>query len=204
MYAALHVDVRPKSDQFAVPQRGQLSRGLEPLGVEMDEYLLSAELNAGNIKLPLKQPHRDAMLDLVLVWAALDGAIAMLLATIMGKPYHEAADLIGRQRGSCKLSAMIKLLRRYQTAGPIVTFLKKHKRKFEKFSVPRNRIAHARCAGYLASDENYIVFLVFERDGDNGMAVEAVPLDELERARRWGEAFSVWIIQTLDKLSPTK
>ena len=170
----------------------------------MNEPELVAELDAGNVALPLKQPHRDAMLALVLAWGTLDGALAMLLATIMGKPYHETADLIGKQNGSAKLAEITRLIKGHAAAEATVKFLKRHKKNYEKYSVPRNRIAHGRCAGYLTRDENYIVFLVFERVGERDLAVDAVPLEELVRARRWGEAFTAWIFQALERLQSTE
>lgn len=73
---------------------------------------------AGNGKLEdrsynlLQNPiHRETMPDLVLAWATLDGALAMLLAHVMGACYHEAADSLGKQSGSGKLGEMIPLIK---------------------------------------------------------------------------------------------
>ena len=54
----------------------------------MDERTLNNELEAGNYTPALKPIHREAMLDLVLVWGTLDGALAMLLAHLMEVPCH--------------------------------------------------------------------------------------------------------------------
>ncbi|MCC5975206.1 MAG: hypothetical protein JJT81_14295 [Rubellimicrobium sp.] len=161
----------------------------------MDSKQLAHELKAGKVELPLKPIHRDAMLDLVLAWGTLDGALAMLLADIMRLPYHEAADTIGKQGGSGKLAEMIRLIRQSDSAKDAVKFLKKHKNLYERYSKPRNRIAHGHCAGYLLADENYVVFVVFERVGHEDLAVDAVPVEEMERATRWGKEFAAFIVQ---------
>ena len=122
----------------------------------MDERTLNSELEAGNFKLPLKPLHREVMLDLVLAWGTLDGALAMLLAHIMGLPYHEAADTIGKQNGSGKLAEMIRLIKQRDSAEDAAKFLKKHKKFYERHSKSRNKIAHGHCAGYPCRGEGKI------------------------------------------------
>lgn len=51
------------------------------------------------------------------------------------------------------------------------------------------------------ADESYVVFTIFERV-DEGMAVDAVPIEEMERATKWGNAFASVIMQILDRLDP--
>lgn len=166
----------------------------------MDSKLLDQELEAGNYKLPLKPFHREAMLDLVLAWGTLDGALAMLLATLMRVPYHEAADVIGKQSGSGKLAETIRMIKTESSEVKAVKFLKSYKKEYERHSKPRNRIAHGHCPGYLLADENYVVFAIFERVGIDGLAIEAVPVEEIERATKWGNAFTSLIFTTLNKL----
>ncbi|WP_132694304.1 hypothetical protein [Rhodovulum steppense] len=166
----------------------------------MDSNQLNREIEAGNFKLPLKTIHREAMLDLVLAWGTLDGALAMLLATVMGLPYHEAADTIGKQSGSGKLAEAIRLIKEGGPAEEAVNFLKKHKKSYERHSKSRNKIAHGHCAGYLTADENFVVFAIFERVGNENLAVDAVPVEEMKRATKWGEAFTSFIVQMLDRL----
>lgn len=91
----------------------------------MDEQTLNREIVAGNFTLPLRTIHREPMLDLVLAWGTLDGALAMLLAHTMELPYHEAADTIGKQSGSGKLHKMIRLIKQRDSAGEATKFLKK-------------------------------------------------------------------------------
>lgn len=169
----------------------------------MDERTLNSELEAGNYKLPLKPIHRDAMLDLVLAWGTLDGALSMLLSTVMGLQYHEAADTIGRKKGSLKFLEMCDLIKQDDfdgEAAKAVKFLKKHKKLYERHSKPRNKIAHGHCAGYLLADDNFVVFAIFERTGEEGLAVDAVPVEEMERATKWGEAFTTFILNLLNRL----
>ena len=166
----------------------------------MDEKTLYAELEAGNYKLPLTPLHREAMLDLVLAWGTLDGALAMLLAQLMQVPYHEAADLIGKQSGSGKLAEMIRLIKQFDSAEKATKFLKNHKRLYERHSKPRNKIAHGHCAGYLLADDNFVVFAIFERNGQEGLTVDAVPVEEMERATKWGEAFTTFIVNMLNRI----
>lgn len=166
----------------------------------MDSNLLHQELESGNYRLPLKPSHREAMLDLVLAWGTLDGALAMLLAAVMGVPDHEAADIIGKQSGSGKLAETIRLMKSGSADEKAVKFLKKNKTAYERHSKPRNRISHGHCAGYLSADENYVVFAIFERVGSDNLAVEAIPTDEMERATQWGKAFTSFIFTLLANL----
>ncbi|MGR3793695.1 hypothetical protein [Vannielia sp. SX4] len=166
----------------------------------MDEKTLNQELEAGNYRLPLKPPHREAMLDLVLAWGTLDGVLAMLLAHVMGVSYHEAADTIGKQSGSGKLAEMIRLINQQDSAEEASKFLKKHKKLYERHSKPRNKIAHGHCAGYLVADDNYVLFAIFERVGSDNVAVDAVPIEEMERATKWGTAFGAFIVRMIERL----
>lgn len=167
----------------------------------MDEVTLNRELEAGKLKLPLKPIHRDAMLDLVLAWGTLDGVLGMLLAKFLNLPLHEAADQIGKQNGSAKLAEVIKIVSQAEAGEKFAKLLRKHKKTYEKYSKERNKIAHGHCAGYLLCDENYIVFAVFERvAGGESMATDAVPIEVMERATKWGEMFGAWIMNLLSGL----
>lgn len=61
-------------------------------------------------------------------------------------------------------------------------------------------IAHGHCAGYLTADETFVVFAIFERVGEENLAVEAVPIEEMERAVKWCETFAAFIVQMLNRL----
>ncbi|MCZ7675927.1 MAG: hypothetical protein M5U35_08725 [Roseovarius sp.] len=166
----------------------------------MDEMTLNSELKAGNFKRSLNPKHREAMLDLVLAWGTLDGALAMLLARVMGLPYHKAADTIGKQSGSGKLAEMIRLIKRRDSTEEATKLLKKHKKLYERYSKPRNKIAHGHCVGYLSADDSFVVFAIFERTGEENLAVDAVSVEEMKSATKWGEGFKTFIIEMLDRL----
>lgn len=100
----------------------------------MDKRTHNSELEAGNYKLPLTPLHREAMLDLVLAWGTLNGAEATLLAQLVQVPYHEAADLIGKQIGSGKPAEMIRLIKQVDSAEKATKFLKKHKGLYDRHS----------------------------------------------------------------------
>jgi len=144
------------------------------------------------IQSPLLPYHRDAMLDLILTWAKLDGALGMLLSRFLGLPMHQGAEKIGKLRGSAKIAQMVKLLRDVEAADDLVKNLRKMKKTYEKYSDVRNRIAHSNCVGFSAKDNSYVIFLTFEKVGDEELAVDAVPIEEMERAKEWGENFSSW------------
>jgi len=50
------------------------------------------------------------------------------------------------------------------------------------------------------ADDNYVVFAIFERTGQEGLAVDAIPVEEMERATKWGEAFTTFIVNMLNRL----
>ncbi|KAF0170318.1 MAG: hypothetical protein FD162_3584 [Rhodobacteraceae bacterium] len=119
----------------------------------------------------------------------------------MNLPLHEAADEIGKQNGSAKLAEVIKIISQVEAGKNFAKLLRKHKKTYEKYSKPRNKIAHGHCAGYLLCDENYVVFAVFERvAGSENMAADAVPVEEMERATKWGGMFAAWIMNLLSGL----
>lgn len=151
-----------------------------------------------NIQNPIKDFHRAAMLDLILTWGTLDGALSMLAARILGLQMHEAADEIGKLRGSAKIAKMIKVFSEVEEGKTVAKILKKHKKAYEKHSVPRNRIAHAHCVGYSAIDDDYILFAVFERVGEDGLAVDAVPVEEMQRATSWGRNLTKIALRIVD------
>jgi len=51
------------------------------------------------------------MLDLVLTWATIDGALSMLVANVREIPWVEAADDVRKRRGSAKLYEVIQALK---------------------------------------------------------------------------------------------
>ena len=58
--------------------------------------LIAPAIDPDDITPDLEQRHRDAMLDLVLAWGSLDGALGMLLSRVLGVPLDQGAKLIGK------------------------------------------------------------------------------------------------------------
>lgn len=161
------------------------------------------ELESGVYKNPLLQCHRDAMLDLILTWGTLDGALLLMVTSFTVEPLHEVADQIGRSRGSHKFQQIIDMLKSDENTAELAANFKRLKRKYEKYSRVRNRIAHGHCAGYLPSDHNYLVFSICEREGDTNMAVDATPLDEIEEATRFGRTMIQLAMKIVEKRATT-
>lgn len=164
------------------------------------EAKLTAALKNGDFREPLKQHHRDIMLDLVLAWGSLDGALTQLVSALKGTPLHEEAERIGKANGSTKLTEIVRLLRSIDGAENAARKFRKHKKDYEKYSNARNRIAHGHCSGYLASDERYVVFLVAEHYGDGDMAIEAISIEEMILATTFGKALTILILSICGKI----
>ncbi len=163
---------------------------------------LMDELQAADYGSPLKQFQRDTLLDLVLAWGSLDGALTILVSTFTGEALHEAADRMGKLKGSMKILEIVALLEGIrltsEVANEMVKKFKKLKKRYEKHSKPRDRIAHAHCCGYLLSDDQYIVFAITEREGQDHMAVEAIPIQEIVDATNFGRTLTTFAIQTAE------
>ncbi len=149
----------------------------------------------------LEQRHRDALLDLVLAWGSLDGALGILLSCVRGLPLDQGAELIGRRPSSAKLAEVCKVLRNAPGGADAARIMKKHKKNYELHSRPRNRIAHSRCLGVWTQDRNCIVFAIFEKVANNVLALEAIPIHEMQRATRWGRAMRDLALKLADALS---
>ena len=146
----------------------------------------------------LEQRHRDAMLDLVLTWGSLDGAFGMLLSSVRGLPLDQGAEQIGRLPSSAKLAKVCKVLRDAPGGARI---MKKHKKNYELYSRPRNRIAHSNCVGVWTRDRDFIVFATFEKVADNELAIDCIPIQEMQRATRWGRAMRDLALKLADAFS---
>ena len=95
----------------------------------------------------LEERHRDAMLDLVLAWGSLDGALGILLSCVQGLPLDQGAELVGRRPNPRKLEEVCKILRDAPGGAEAASTIEKHKKCYELYARPRNRIAHSRCKG---------------------------------------------------------
>jgi len=130
------------------------------------------------------------MLDLVLAWGSLDGAFGMLLSRVRGLPLDQGAELIGKLPSSAKLAEVCKVLRNSPGGADAARIMKKHKKNYERHSFARNRIAHSLCAGVWTHHRDFMVFAAFEKVKDNALAFDAIPIQEMQRATRWGRAMT--------------
>jgi len=94
--------------------------------------------------------------------------------------------------------AVANALQTAKGGADAATFIKKQKKKFEKFSFARNRTAHSRCAGIWTKDRNFIVFAAFEKVSGNMLAVDAISIRQMHRATKWGEAMTALVIKIVD------
>ncbi len=162
---------------------------------------IAPAIDPNDITSDLEQRHRDAMLDLVLAWGELDGALGILLSGVRGLPLDQGAELVGRRPNSAKLEDICKVLRNAPGGADAARIVEKHKKHYELHAHPRNRIAHSRCRGVWTQDRNFIVFMTFEKVADNELAVDLIPIREMQRATRWGRAMRDLALKLADALS---
>jgi hypothetical protein len=144
------------------------------------------------------------MLDLILAWGSLDGALTMLVAAFKGEPLHVAVDRIGKEKASCKLLEIARILESDKRTAAFAKKVKAQKKQYEKYARARNRIAHSHCCGYLLSDDKYIVFAVAEPEGDNQLAVEAIPIKCMKDATKFGQNLRVFAFRTSEKIEAAR
>ena len=148
-------------------------------------------VSPGNIECDLEQHHRDAMLDLILVWGSLDGAIKTLLSDLKGYNLQEGADRFEKMSASKAIGEIRDVYRNkyghMQEGQSIASNWRKIKKKYERHSKARNTIAHSHCVGFLKDHPNYIIFLPFKRHADDLMACDCVPMEQMHVAQTWGE-----------------
>lgn len=135
----------------------------------------------------LEPRHREAMLDLILTWASLDGALSMLLANVRGSNWVEVAEDIRKLRGSAKLAEVARQIKCHKDGAEAAAKLRKIKKRYEKYSRLRDHIAHSRCVGASKASPEFVVFLTFERVAVDKLAVYQVPLEEMNEAVDWGK-----------------
>ncbi|WP_339861409.1 hypothetical protein [Thalassospira alkalitolerans] len=154
-----------------------------------------SSLTEDDIVEELQQHHRDALLDLVLVWGALDGALGILLADVVGLPLAIAAEKIGAIPSWKKFDELIKLIKTYPDSETVVKKLKRIKKTYEKYSGVRNQIAHSKCLGYYKHDPQYVLFAKFEKTANDQLAMDCIPLQQFAIATRWGQEMHGFAMQ---------
>lgn len=136
----------------------------------------------------LEQRHRDAMLDLILAWASLDGALGMMLARVLRIPTTQAAELVERMPASARFAEMRKMMLQSNIGKEAAHSLKKHKKAYEKLTPIRNMIAHSHCAGIWKKHPDYVVFLTFKKVGEDALAVDGLSVHGILQATAWAKA----------------
>ncbi len=149
----------------------------------------------------LTNKHRRTMLDLVLAWGSLDGVIGMLLSAISGKPMADGAQEFGKVASTTKLHFVIKELEKKGASPEVIKTVKKIKKTYERHAAPRNTIAHAHCACISTDDSEYVIFAKYEKVELERLAVDAVPLEQMERATKWARSFQETCLQLVDSIA---
>lgn len=151
---------------------------------------------------PLEQRHRNAMLDLILVWGELDSTLGMLVSCTLGLSRTDGAEKVGKYPASAKFREIFKVLRDVPDGKEAAQAVNMHKCNYEKHSLVRKPIAHSKCVGVKSSDEDFIVFMVFEKHGENELAMDAIPIQQFEVATKWGREMIKVAMEIVDKIDP--
>jgi hypothetical protein len=144
---------------------------------------------------------RDAMLELILAWAYLEGSLGLWIGTKFDIPADKAAILLGRTDAKGKLHKLQKL---YSIEGhdKIAKAIRKNADSLEKQARARNTLAHAGCLGSLHSNPDRIVFAAYEAHGLGQLSIEVVPLSAMKASAQWARRYSETvhgIIQAIER-----
>lgn len=154
---------------------------------------------AESIRRPIPRSVRVLMADLILAWARVDSSIAQLSGAAFALDATASAIVFRRTSVADRIMKLRELnvqLGRLEQAK----VLRALKKDYEAHSRVRNLLAHAACAGMLKANPPRLVFLPFEAEGGFGkLAIEVVPLIELEKSIRWGARLERNIITMLDE-----
>ncbi len=149
----------------------------------------------------LSEAARDAMLDLILAWAHLDGMLSQWVAAKFGLAPDKTAILLGRSDAQSKL---LKLQRLYAMEGAdeLVPTIRAIRKSYAKQVSPRNTVAHASCRGFLKSESDRIVFAAFEAVKLGELAIDTIPIEVMERSTRWANLLSERVEKIINILDP--
>lgn len=125
------------------------------------------------------------MLDLLLRWASLEGAVSQFSAATFDQDDEEHADEITNRKMSMKLREIDLALRPH--LPELAAVIGKLKKEAERYGKLRDTIAHCHCAGMLKSKPRYLVFLRYRRHTLGGLSVDHVPLEMFDEAKRFAE-----------------
>ncbi|WP_223476702.1 hypothetical protein [Oricola indica] len=142
------------------------------------------------------------MLDLILAWGELDSALGMLVSCALGLSMADGAEKVGSYPASAKFRELYKVLRDAPNGAEAARAVKRHKKNYELYSKVRKPIAHSKCVGVKSTDRDYVLFAVFEKTGENELAVDAVPIQQLELATQWGREMAEVAMRIVDRINP--
>jgi len=142
------------------------------------------------------------MLDLVLAWGELDGALGMLLSVASGVSMADGAERFAKRSGSAKLQDLCKAVRTHPQGDQAARMIRRHKKTYEQYSIPRNRIAHSKCIGFQLADPDFILFAVFEKHDINELIIDAIPIQLMAHATRWGKSMTRVALKIVDQIAP--
>jgi len=156
------------------------------LSVERELGLIQPE----DVEHELEQRHRDAMLEVILSWASLEGALGMMLARIVGITPVQAAELVEKMPAAARFVEMRRIM--LESTAPhaleAAQKLKKHKKSYEALAPVRNMIAHSHCVGYWRPHPDFVVFMTFKKVGPDALAVDGLNVHAMNHATRWARA----------------
>jgi hypothetical protein len=152
-----------------------------------------------SIPKPLEQRHRDAMLDLILAWAKIDGSLGWFLSMLHGFDPAEGAILIEDMKPGQIFADARKAIRQMAGGDQAAQKIKKMKLAYENYAPIRNRIAHSFCAGISTENADLIVFLVYSKEGD-GLAVEVDHIDTIKRATTYAKALDGYLWEVSNRI----
>jgi len=142
--------------------------------------------------MPLEASHRDVMLNLILCWAEIDGAVRILLADVSGIPLTEAANKFGFSSSAKNL----KQIRRafgscegFADSTIVSEKLHKYEAAFNEYSDIRHAIAHSKCLGYYMTNREYILFSTFKQVSSEMMALDWIKVSDMQAAITWGNEY---------------
>jgi len=158
---------------------------------------LGGQFDVDDLERVLTPAARDAMLDLILRWASLDGAVSQLYAAVFNLDDEERADEISSEKMSVKLRKVELTLRPALPA--IATAIGKLKKQADKFGKVRDTIAHFHCSGMLRSKPDYLVFLRYRKHAGGGLIVDAVPVEQITDATRFAEHLRS-VVEKMDRI----
>jgi hypothetical protein len=121
---------------------------------------LMQEFDLSDLQPELSPRARETMLDLILAWAHLDGALSMWVAVKFHVPFDKLSLLLPKQDGASKL-LKLKRLYKLEGNGGMASKAQGFKDDYEREVYPRNIVAHSKCLGSLVSDPSKIVFQTF-------------------------------------------